>query len=265
MKPRDLLRAGSMWAAILRAVSSLFKAPASYPTRRSPRCNVSQVPPAIASGSRWPCCAARPSGTPGWAAHSAGTCRSAEVVAAHHAHIRADPQQSRLQSDIAPCMPPRPPGMLVRNTRYLRNKRNEAIVGVMEVGLVLELTRSQVLEISRQVSAVREVAPTAGELLEQLVTEVKGCGIRIEVRELPRRPRYLTTAQVAEMFQVSERAVRKWCQRGRIRAEQPGGPDGDWRIPEDQFAATHEGMTRLQRTAAEIADRYGGPDVSFER
>ena len=130
---------------------------------------------------------------------------------------------------------------------------------------MLKLAPSEVQELARQVAAVREVAPAAGELLHQLVTEAKGSGVRIEVTELPRRSRYLTTGQVAEMFQVTERAVRKWCNSGRIRADQPGGPDGEWRIPEDQFAATHEAMTRLQRTAAEIAARHGGPDDFFER
>lgn len=139
------------------------------------------------------------------------------------------------------------------------------MVGVVGVSWVLELAPSDVLEIARQLSAVREVAPAAGALLDRLVTESKGNGIRIEVRELPCRPRYLTTAQVAEMFLVSERAVRKWCKSGRIRAEQPGGPDGDWRIPEDQFGATHEALTRLHRTATDIAARHGGPDDYFER
>ena len=42
--------------------------------------------------------------------------------------------------------------------------------------------------------------------------------------------RYLTTAEAAEALQVSQRCIVAWCESGKIKAIQPGGKKGAWRI-----------------------------------
>lgn len=77
--------------------------------------------------------------------------------------------------------------------------------------------------------------------------------------------RLLTPREVADMFGVSERAVRKWCEQGKIVAFQPGGRGGEWRIPADQFAATPEQIRAFRRVTEEIVAKYGGEIDDFER
>lgn len=43
----------------------------------------------------------------------------------------------------------------------------------------------------------------------------------------------LTTAEVAELYRMSQQQVRRWCEAGQIQAYR--GPGGSWRIPSFQF------------------------------
>ncbi|HEY8414800.1 MAG TPA: helix-turn-helix domain-containing protein, partial [Thermaerobacter sp.] len=75
----------------------------------------------------------------------------------------------------------------------------------------------------------------------------------------------LSPREVAGLFEVTERTVRKWCAQGKIVAFQPAGRGGEWRIPVDQFAATPEQIRAFRQATREIAARYGGPIDDFER
>ncbi len=66
---------------------------------------------------------------------------------------------------------------------------------------------------------------------------------------------YLSTAQVAAMYMVSERVVRNWCSTGRIQAVRSGGV---WRIPREQFIAGPEEVRKLLETTKRINRRFEG-------
>lgn len=42
---------------------------------------------------------------------------------------------------------------------------------------------------------------------------------------------FLTTTQVAAMFQVRQKRVRQWIENGQLRAVRTPGGRGTWRIP----------------------------------
>ena len=118
--------------------------------------------------------------------------------------------------------------------------------------VVLDLPPAEVLELEKEKSHLSpERTPTVYRLVERAIRQA--------------RRRLLTPREVAEMFDVTERAVRKWCERGKIVAFQPSGPGGEWRIPADQFAVTPEQMLRFRRTVQEIAAKYGEEIDDFER
>lgn len=80
----------------------------------------------------------------------------------------------------------------------------------------------------------------------------------------PPEAQWLTPKQVAEMFLVSERTVRKWCEKGLIKAVQPGGPRGDWRIARSQFAAGPDEVRTLLETVGKINERFEGEVDDYE-
>jgi excisionase family DNA binding protein len=47
---------------------------------------------------------------------------------------------------------------------------------------------------------------------------------------------YVSVQQVADEFGVSTRAVWLWVRSGRVRAIQPGGRQGKYRIPVEEIA-----------------------------
>lgn len=66
---------------------------------------------------------------------------------------------------------------------------------------------------------------------------------------------YLTTAQVAGIFRVPNRVVRKWCRVGLIWATRVG-QRGPWRILRSQFSVGPEEVQRLLDTVARINSRF---------
>jgi excisionase family DNA binding protein len=64
---------------------------------------------------------------------------------------------------------------------------------------------------------------------------------------------YYTTGEVAKVFQVSDRMVRKWCEQGRVRALQT--PGGAWRIYASQFPELQK-VQNFQKTAGQINERF---------
>ncbi|MEW6048001.1 MAG: helix-turn-helix domain-containing protein [Bacillota bacterium] len=69
--------------------------------------------------------------------------------------------------------------------------------------------------------------------------------------------RYLTPRDVAEMLDVTEQAVRAWCERGLIDAIQPAGHKGVWRIPASQFAVSPEQLRDIVEKIRAINRRLG--------
>lgn len=114
------------------------------------------------------------------------------------------------------------------------------------------LTKDQASRLASVIrhSGLAEAAPLAKDL-EELARS--GDAVVVEVR---RPARELTTAQVAEMFAVTDRAVRAWCEAGRIAAHRT--PGGEWRIPADQFQASHEDVLRFRETVKKLSARFSG-------
>ncbi len=61
--------------------------------------------------------------------------------------------------------------------------------------------------------------------------------------------RLLTTAQYAEAMGVTERCVRRWCERGSVAAIR-NNPRGKWMIPFDE-----ETLARMAQANACAGDR----------
>ena len=133
---------------------------------------------------------------------------------------------------------------------------------------VLTLTSNDIEDLREERRRLASVAstPLVLDLLDTLIASgVSASGVRIEVKPIDASDHMLSTGEVAEMFGVSERAVRKWCERSRIIAFQPGGPGADWRIPASQFPATLDEMRNLYAAAKRLSDKYGGPLDDYER
>lgn len=118
--------------------------------------------------------------------------------------------------------------------------------------VVLKLAQQEVIELEKE---KEYLSRTRTPIVYRVVEEV--------LRQAQRR--YLSPREVAEMFGVTERAVRKWCEQGKIAAFQPAGRGGEWFIPADQFPATPEQIRAFRQTAQEIAAKYGEEIDDFER
>lgn len=119
--------------------------------------------------------------------------------------------------------------------------------------VTLRLPREDVEALRHELAAVDpRRAPTVRRIVEDLL------------RKGERPSRLLSPRELAQILQVSERTVRKWCERGLIFAIQPGGPRGAWRIPADQFPVDLEAIPRFLRLGREIVAKYGGPMDDYE-
>lgn len=65
--------------------------------------------------------------------------------------------------------------------------------------------------------------------------------------------RYYTTIEIAKIFEVSDRMVRKWCEQGKIHALQT--PGGAWRILASQFKDLTK-VQKFQKTAEQINENF---------
>lgn len=131
---------------------------------------------------------------------------------------------------------------------------------------VLHVARDEVRALTREIKNLpADVAPTLKRLVEGVVEAAGPEGGEVVVDIRPARSEWLTPKQVAEMFGVTERAVRKWCHKGVLKAVQPGGPRGDWRIPRSQFAAGPEEVQTLLETVRDMNRRFEGEVDDYER
>jgi len=71
--------------------------------------------------------------------------------------------------------------------------------------------------------------------------------------------KWYTTKDIAEMYQVTDRMVRKWCESGRIYAIQT--PGGKWRIPSSKFADLDK-VEAFRETVENINKRFNNsPEI----
>lgn len=108
--------------------------------------------------------------------------------------------------------------------------------------------------------------PRLRDLIRKLGTlTASGEPVRITIAESG-APRWLTTRDVADMFRISERAVRHWCEQGHVVAIRTPGPRGVWRIRADQFAAAPGAVNTLLDTVGRLNRRFDGePPDDYER
>lgn len=73
----------------------------------------------------------------------------------------------------------------------------------------------------------------------------------------------LSTAEVAEKFHVSQQAVIKWCEKGKIKCMKT--PGGTWKIPADQFKTTKEQDRAIDKVFSKMWEKHEDkPSVSDE-
>ena len=63
------------------------------------------------------------------------------------------------------------------------------------------------------------------------------------------------------MLDVSERTVRKWCEKGLVQAVQPARPKGAWRIVASQFTVTPRQMSAIVRKVRSLNRRLGSSEL----
>lgn len=133
----------------------------------------------------------------------------------------------------------------MRNFRNVRTTRPFGGMGVRGgLRVVLELQPEDVAALEKE---LEQISPAETPVAHRLVEAVLG--------NIGRR--FLSPREVAGLFEVSERAVRKWCEQRKIVAFQPAGRRGEWRIPADQFAATPEQIRAFRQTTQAIAAKHG--------
>jgi excisionase family DNA binding protein len=75
---------------------------------------------------------------------------------------------------------------------------------------------------------------------------------QIDIRPVKTKT-YYTTGEIAKVFEVSDRMVRKWCEQGRISALRT--PGGVWRIYAAQFSDL-EKIKNFQKIAEQINEKF---------
>lgn len=85
-----------------------------------------------------------------------------------------------------------------------------------------DLLRKVVWPLMKAVQSLINQNPEAAE---------RGLTVQVRVEAQRVHGEFLTTAEVARRFRVSQQQVRRWCEQGLIQAERT--PGGTWRIPAD--------------------------------
>ena len=131
---------------------------------------------------------------------------------------------------------------------------------------MVTLTPEDISALRREEQQLSSDFPRLRDLIHTLGTlSASGEPVGITVAE-PEVPRWLTTRDVADMFRISERAVRHWCEQGHVVAMRTPGPRGVWRIRADQFAASSDAVTTLLDTVVRLNRRFDAkPPDEYER
>ena len=108
----------------------------------------------------------------------------------------------------------------------------------------------------------RQMVQTIRQLASENPAEVEN-GIRVVLNwnTWPKAGDYVGTAYIAERFGMSQQQVRRWCEEGRIIAEQT--PGGTWRIPASQFkglGAIASKEKRKRKSIQSVAGAWKGHD-----
>lgn len=103
-----------------------------------------------------------------------------------------------------------------------------------EEALLLEFAHRIVKPLLLQIRALMNENPEAAKQGVQIALVAKTADLPDDI--------FMTTAEVGELFRVSQQQVRRWCEEGRVSAERT--PGGSWRIPRSQF----DGVGFLNRT-----------------
>ncbi len=126
--------------------------------------------------------------------------------------------------------------------------------------VMLTLSRDEIRRIAPEVEQIPKSLPQVRQLMARLMASLSApedSMVSIDVRE-PDAP-WMTTADVAALYRVSERTVRLWCEKGYLQAQQMPGPRGMWRIRGDQFPADLTATNRLLTTVHDINQRFSEP------
>ena len=128
-----------------------------------------------------------------------------------------------------------------------------------EVGDVIALQPSRVRTITSELETAAKQTPTIAGLVAEIVQGIGETGGEIVL--LPAAvDDFLTTAEVAQMYRVTDRVVRKWCEAGYVKATRVG-PRGEWRILRSQFAAGPAEVRKLLDTVTRINSRFQGEEI----
>lgn len=103
----------------------------------------------------------------------------------------------------------------------------EKVIEDQEEALKGELLRKVVQPVLEEIQSLVSQNPEAAKRGFKVITYVQVGQAKDE---------FLTTAEVARKFRVSQQQVRRWCATGKIIAEPT--PGGTWRIPAAQFGGT---------------------------
>lgn len=126
---------------------------------------------------------------------------------------------------------------------------------------MIALLPSEVQTLSREMATdAAKQMPLMARLATEIIQGIGETGGEVVLRPAVSPGVFLTTAQVAAMYQVSDRVVRKWCETGRIQATRVGDR-GEWRILRSQFAAGPEEVQGLLDTVTQINRRFEGEEI----
>jgi excisionase family DNA binding protein len=126
--------------------------------------------------------------------------------------------------------------------------------------VMLTLSRDEIRRMASEVEQIPSSLPQVRQLMARLMATLsapENPTVSIDVRESD--PPWMTTADVAALYRVSERTVRQWCEKGYLQAQRVPGPRGSWRIRGDQFPADLTAAERLVSTVRDINRRFSEP------
>ena len=124
---------------------------------------------------------------------------------------------------------------------------------------MVTLSRDDIRRLVPEVERIPGTLPEVRHLMARLVEALEASDDAVVSIAVQDSDPWMTTAEVAALFRVSERTVRQWCEQGYLHARRAPGPRGMWRIPKDQFPADGAAVKRLLNTVGDINRRFTDP------